>query len=292
MFENLQKKWKVNGWSLALILTTFALGGSACGFLGKKIMNFTGLDKGLAWFVLYIIILTIIWPLCVLIISIPLGQFHFFKKYIAKIFSRFGGRAKKKTKPARVAIFASGAGSNAGKIIEYFKNNSLINIELIVCNKPGAGVLDIAGRARIETLLIEKTAFENSDIYIKELRSRGISWIILAGFLWKLPPAFIHEWPGRIINIHPALLPGYGGKGMYGKKVHEAVIAAGEPESGISIHFVDELYDHGRLIFQARCAITADDTADSLAQKIHALEHTHFAPVIEQEILKAKSQLK
>ncbi len=252
-------------------------------------MNLTGLDKGVLWFVLYIIILTIIWPLCVLIISIPLGQFSFFKKYIAKIFSRFSGKSKKTQKISSLAIFASGAGSNAQKIIEYFKGNPHIKISLIVYNKPGAGVLQVAKDAGIETLLIEKASFSNGDTYIKELQERNIGWIILAGFLWKVPPTFIQAWPGKIINIHPALLPNYGGKGMYGNRVHEAVIAAAESKSGISIHLVDELYDHGKVIFQASCDVAADDTADSLAQKIHGLEHAHFAPVIEAEIQKQKT---
>lgn len=289
MFEKLQKKWKVNGWSLFLILCTFALGGSACGFLGKKIMNFTGLDKGLLWFVLYIIILTIIWPLCVLIISIPFGQFPFFKKYIAKIFSRFGGKKKNSPEIISVAIFASGAGSNAKKILSFFKDHPHIKISLIVCNKPAAGVLAIAREAGVETLLITKNEFDNTDIYIKKLQAKNISWIILAGFLWKMPPSFIKEWPNRIINIHPALLPNYGGKGMYGNRVHEAVIAAAEKESGISIHYVDEIYDHGKIIFQARCSINPGDNADTLAQKIHQLEHIHFAPMIEKEIQKQKT---
>lgn len=289
MFEKLQSKWKVNGWSLALILTTFALGGSACGFLGKKIMNLTGLDKGFGWFVLYIIILTIIWPLCVLIISIPLGQFRFFKKYIAKIFSRFGGKTKKEASVTFLAVFASGAGSNAKKIIEHFKNNPHIKVALIVCNKPGAGVLQIAREAGIDILLVEKNPFDNGDTYINELKKRNIGWIILAGFLWKVPPSFIKAWPGRIMNIHPALLPNYGGKGMYGQKVHEAVLAAGETRSGISIHLVDELYDHGQVIFQASCPVTPGDTHESLAQKVHALEHEHFAGVIQQEIEKQKT---
>lgn len=288
MFEKLQSKWKVNGWSLALILTTFALGGSACGFIGKKIMNFTGLDKGFIWFIVYIIILTIIWPLCVLIISIPLGQFRFFKKYIAKIFSRFGGKKISRPEIVPVAIFASGAGSNAKKIIEFFKDHAHIKISLVVCNKPEAGVFQIAREAGIETLMIEKKAFENSDQYIQQLKEKNIQWIILAGFLWKVPASFIKEWNGKIINIHPALLPLYGGKGMYGQKVHEAVIAAGDKESGISIHYVDEIYDHGKIIFQASCSVTADDTHETLAQKIHTLEHQHFATVIEQEIEKQK----
>ena len=289
MFQKLQTKWKVNGWSLALILVTFALGGSACGFIGKKIMNLTGLDKGFVWFVIYIVILTIIWPLCVLVISIPMGQFRFFSKYIRKIFSRFSGRKKTGTEVTLVAIFASGTGSNAKKIIEHFEGNPYIKISLIVCNKPGAGVLAIAQEKGIDSLIIEKASFESSDIYINELRSRGIGWIILAGFLWKIPATFIKEWPLTIVNIHPALLPKYGGKGMYGQKVHEAVIAAGEKESGISIHYVDEIYDHGKIIFQASCPIQAGETAGSLAQKIHSLEHQHFARIIEQEIKKQKA---
>ena len=289
MFQKLQTKWKVNGWSLALILVTFALGGSACGFIGKKIMNLTGLDKGFVWFVIYIVILTIIWPLCVLVISIPMGQFRFFSKYIHKIFSRFSGRKKTGTEVTLVAIFASGTGSNAKKIIEHFESNPYIKVSLIVCNKPGAGVLAIAQEKGIDSLIIEKASFESSDIYINELRSRGIGWIILAGFLWKIPATFIKEWPLTIVNIHPALLPKYGGKGMYGQKVHEAVIAAGEKESGISIHYVDEIYDHGKIIFQASCPIQAGETAGSLAQKIHSLEHQHFARIIEQEIKKQKA---
>jgi len=289
MFQKLQTKWKVNGWSLALILVTFALGGSACGFIGKKIMNLTGLDKGFVWFVIYIVILTIIWPLCVLVISIPMGQFRFFSKYIHKIFSRFSGRKKTGTEVTLVAIFASGTGSNAKKIIEHFEGNPYIKISLIVCNKPGAGVLAIAQEKGIDSLIIEKASFESSDIYINELRSRGIGWIILAGFLWKIPATFIKEWPLTIVNIHPALLPKYGGKGMYGQKVHEAVIAAGEKESGISIHYVDEIYDHGKIIFQASCPVQAGETAGSLAQKIHSLEHQHFARIIEQEIKKQKA---
>ncbi|MBC7936533.1 MAG: phosphoribosylglycinamide formyltransferase [Rhizobacter sp.] len=218
-----------------------------------------------------------------------MGQFRFFKKYISKIFSRFGAKKKSDDLPTQVAIFASGAGSNAKKIIDHFSANPRIKISLIVCNKPGAGVLTIAREKGIASLLIEKTLFENSDVYINELRSRNIDWIVLAGFLWKVPATMIKEWPGRIINIHPALLPGYGGKGMYGQRVHEAVIAAAEKESGISIHYVDELYDNGKVIFQANCPVSPEDTTDSLAQKIHSLEHEHFARIIEQEIKKQKA---
>lgn len=289
MFQKLQAKWKVNGLSLILILITFATGGSLCGYLGKKVMNLTSIDKGILWFILYIIIITILWPLCVLAISIPLGQFPFFKRYIGKIFSRFSGKKKAKPSVSRIAIFASGAGSNAARIIDHFKQNNHIKIELVVCNKPGAGVVQIAAANGIDVLMIEKETFNNGQAYIGELKEKKIDWIILAGFLWKVPPPLIREWNGKIINIHPALLPGYGGKGMYGRKVHEAVIAAGDKKSGISIHYVDELYDHGTIIFQASCTIEDDETADSLAQKIHVLEHRHFPLIIEQEIEKQKA---
>jgi phosphoribosylglycinamide formyltransferase-1 len=183
-----------------------------------------------------------------------------------------------------IAIFASGAGSNAQKIIDHFKQHSQIKIALIVCNKPGAGVLTIAQKEGIPTLLIEKEKFFSGNAYVDELKQHNIQFIVLAGFLWKIPVALIAAYPQRIINIHPALLPNYGGKGMYGHFVHEAVIAAKEKESGISIHYVDELYDHGQLIFQARCTIEPGDTPDTLAQKIHILEHTHYPAVVEKVI--------
>ena len=312
MFKILRDRWKVNGRDLLLILITFAAGGSLCGIAGKKIMNFTEIEKGIAWVVVYIIILCIIWPLCVLLISIPLGQYVFFKKYIEKIFSLLkvrGWQSKRENnQPAigneqqetdngqkavsneqsNIAIFASGAGTNAEKIIDYFKNSTTIKIALIVCNKHGAGVLQIAKENNINILLIEKQQFSLGDAYVNELKTRNIDWIILAGFLWKLPLKLIHAFPGRIINIHPALLPKYGGRGMYGGHVHQAVIAAKEKESGISIHYVDEIYDHGEVIMQALCQINQTDNPETLAQKIHVLEHQHYAVVIEQEILKAK----
>jgi phosphoribosylglycinamide formyltransferase-1 len=123
------------------------------------------------------------------------------------------------------------------------------------------------------------------DGYVPELQAAGIDWIILAGFLWKIPPTMINQWGKRIINIHPALLPKYGGKGMYGEAVHRAVLAANEKESGITIHYVDEQYDHGATIFQATCPVLPTDLVDNLAEKIHALEHLHYPVVIEKEIL-------
>lgn len=287
MLEKLQQRWKVNGVNLILIIFTFALGGSLCGIAGRKIMELTLIEKGIIWILAYILLITLLWPLCVILISIPLGQFSFFKKYIYKIWTKITGN--KTADIPLIAIFASGTGSNAQKIINYFNTNSTAKIELVVCNKEGAGVLDIAKKYTIDTLLIEKDKFFNTDIYIRELQKRGIRLIVLAGFLWKVPSLLINAYPNRIVNIHPALLPKYGGKGMYGNRVHETVIAAGDKESGITIHYVDELYDHGNIIFQATCKIDEKDTPGSLAQKIHLLEHQHYPTVIDK-ILKMQNR--
>jgi phosphoribosylglycinamide formyltransferase-1 len=185
-------------------------------------------------------------------------------------------------KNVHIAIFASGAGSNAANIIRYFKNRPDTKISLIVCNKPEAGVLGVAEKNGIPTLLIEKNRFSFGDAYIPELQKAGIDFLVLAGFLWKVPTALIAGYQNKIINIHPALLPKYGGKGMYGARVHEAVIAAGENESGITIHFVNEHYDEGATIFQATCKIDPTDTPDSLAAKIHDLEYAHFPKQIDE----------
>jgi phosphoribosylglycinamide formyltransferase-1 len=188
-----------------------------------------------------------------------------------------------------LAIFASGTGTNTKKIIEHFKNNPHIKIEVIVTNKAGAGVLQVAKENNIDQLLISKDQLTNNNI-IQDLRKRKIDLIILAGFLLKIPPVLIQAFPKKIINIHPALLPAYGGKGMYGMHVHEAVIANKEKQSGISIHYVDEIYDHGEIIFQATCNIGPADNAKSLAQKIHELEHAHYAAVIETVLKTIKNQ--
>ena len=185
----------------------------------------------------------------------------------------------------RIAIFASGAGSNARQIIEYFANHAIVQVALVVCNKPGAGVLTIAAQHNVPSLLIEKEKFFRGNAYVDELKEAKIDFIILAGFLWKIPPALIHAYPNKIMNIHPALLPKYGGKGMYGQFVHEAVLAAREAESGISIHIVDELYDHGQILFHASCHVLPDDTPATLAHRIHALEHKYYPEVIEQYVL-------
>lgn len=283
MFEKLKQRWKVNGPNLLLIITTFALGGSLCGYAGRKILLLTNLEKGVLWFVLYILLITLLWPICVLLISIPLGQFAFFKRYIIKIGKRMGGRKQHIT---HVAVFASGAGSNAEKIIHYFASSSTVKVSLVVCNKPGAGVLQIADKNGIPSLLIEKERFFKGDGYLPELKRYHIDFIVLAGFLWKIPASLLNDYPKKIVNIHPALLPKYGGKGMYGRAVHEAVVAARDKESGITIHFVDELYDHGEVIFQAKCEVDQLDTAETLAQKIHALEHANYPKVIASVIEK------
>jgi phosphoribosylglycinamide formyltransferase 1 len=192
----------------------------------------------------------------------------------------------------KLAIFSSGAGSNTARIIDHFRHHPSIHIPLIVCNNPNAGVLNIASNEHIQTLLIEKQRFFRGDAYLPELTRYQIDFLVLAGFLWKIPAALVQAYPRRIINIHPALLPKYGGKGMYGHFVHEAVIAAGEKESGITIHYVDELYDHGQAIFQQKLAIEPGDTPETLAKKVRDLEHRHFPRVIEEVVELVKSTLK
>jgi phosphoribosylglycinamide formyltransferase-1 len=180
----------------------------------------------------------------------------------------------------RLVIFASGAGSNAQKIIDYFKEKTTAEIVLIVSNNPKAGVIEIAAKENIPVLIIEKNQFKESG-YLEKIKKSNPDLIILAGFLWKIPQALIQSFPHKIINIHPALLPAYGGKGMYGNAVHTAVVTAGEKESGITIHFVDEKYDHGETIFQAKCSLSEDENAETLAEKIHHLEHEFYSQTIE-----------
>lgn len=194
------------------------------------------------------------------------------------------GRESNKTGKTRknLAVFASGAGSNALKIINHFRNHPFIHVSLVVCNKQGAGVISIAADENIEVLMLEKERFFRGDGYLPLLAEREIDFIVLAGFLWKVPLTLIRAYPGRIVNIHPALLPDYGGKGMYGKFVHEAVIASGDKKSGITIHKVDEIYDHGEHLFQISIPLDPHETPDSLAAKIHLLEHEHYPRVIEE----------
>jgi phosphoribosylglycinamide formyltransferase 1 len=185
-----------------------------------------------------------------------------------------------------IVIFASGAGSNAKKIIDHFKN-SWVTVGLIVCNKSGAGVLQVAKEEGIPSLIIEKDRFFRGDGYVPEILKTQADLVVLAGFLWKIPQTLIKAFPKKIINIHPALLPNYGGKGMYGQYVHEAVINAGELQSGITIHYVDEHYDNGDIIFQTGCPVLETDTPASLASRIHQLEHLHYPKVIEELLVGA-----
>lgn len=191
----------------------------------------------------------------------------------------------------KIAVFASGAGTNAAQIIDRFRQHPSIAVSLIVCNKPDAGVVKIAARENIPVLLLDKEKFFQTAVYIREFQEKEIDFIVLAGFLWKIPAAFIQQFPERIINIHPALLPKYGGKGMYGQHVHQVVLDNLEGESGITIHYVDEVYDHGQIVFQARCPVDATDTAMSLARKVAALEHAHYPEVIEQIVKKQAKNL-
>lgn len=182
----------------------------------------------------------------------------------------------------KMAVFASGAGSNTQKIIDHFSERGKGGeVALIVCNKAGAGVLQIAANENIPVIMIDKERFFRGDGFLPELKSFEIDLIVLAGFLWKIPQSLIDAYPRRIINLHPALLPKYGGKGMYGSFVHEAVLNAGEAETGITIHYVDEHYDQGDIIFQAKCTVNNDDVK-SLSQKIHTLEHQYYPVIIEK----------
>lgn len=186
-----------------------------------------------------------------------------------------------------LAIFASGSGSNAENIILYFEKRTGICVKKIYCNVPDAYVLQRARKYNIPASVFTKEEFRDPEKLLRQLKEEGIDFIILAGFLWLIPPCITSAYPNRIINIHPALLPAYGGKGMYGHHVHEAVIAAGEKESGITIHYVNEHYDEGTPIFQTRCRVEPQDTPDTLAAKIHGLEYRYFPEIIEQTVTRA-----
>ncbi len=181
-----------------------------------------------------------------------------------------------------IAIFASGSGSNARKIMEHFKNHPSVKVALVVSNKKDAGVLDIAKEYGIDTLTVSKSTFYETDNILTSLSDYNISFIVLAGFLLLVPQYIIRHFNKKIVNIHPALLPKFGGKGMFGIHVHEAVKEAGEKETGITIHYCNEHYDEGNVIFQARCPVFPNDTAEDIAKKVLSLEHEHFAKVIEQ----------
>ena len=187
-------------------------------------------------------------------------------------------------KPINLAILGSGNGTNAQQISEYFADRDDVKVVCIIYNKKDAYIAQRAKNLGIESHYFGRNDFYVSNAVLDYLHEKQADWIILAGFLWLIPESMLQAFPNRIINIHPALLPLYGGKGMYGHHVHEAVVANHEKESGITIHIVDNNYDCGTTLFQARCTVTPDDTPDTLAEKIHLLEKEHFPRVIDRTI--------
>ncbi|MDP4184132.1 MAG: phosphoribosylglycinamide formyltransferase [Bacteroidota bacterium] len=183
-----------------------------------------------------------------------------------------------------IAIFASGSGTNAQAIAEYFSSHSQVKVDCILSNNPKAYVLERARNLNIPSFTFNRHTLYETDEILSLLQKRNIDLIVLAGFLWLVPQNLLKNY--TIINIHPALLPKYGGKGMFGMKVHEAVVENHDSESGITIHYVNELYDEGQTIFQAKCPVSSDDTPEMVASKVHALEYEHFAKVIEQLLIK------
>ena len=189
----------------------------------------------------------------------------------------------------KIAIFPSGSGSNAENIIQYFAQKPQFCVKSVFCNVPDAYVLERAKKYRIPSFVFNREEFRNPDKVFRQLQEQEIDFIVLAGFLWLMPSFITAAWPNKIVNIHPALLPAYGGKGMYGHHVHEAVIAAGEKESGITIHYVNAHYDQGAIIFQAKCPVLPTDTPDDLAARVHELEYRYFPQIIAETILKQEA---
>jgi len=185
-----------------------------------------------------------------------------------------------------IAIFASGSGTNAENIIKYFSNKNSAKVSLVLSNKRQAMVLKRAETHNIRTVFFEHKEFYVTGKVLRYLALYKIDFIVLAGFLWLVPENIIEHFPGRIINIHPALLPSYGGKGMFGDTVHKTVIGNRDKESGITIHYVNKLYDKGDIIFQARCKVDPSDTHELLAEKVHALEYLHYPKIIEELVMK------
>lgn len=181
----------------------------------------------------------------------------------------------------RIVIFASGSGSNAENLIKYFQDKDIGSVIMVLTNNPHAKVLDRCKHLKVSALSFNRIAFSQSNDVLNILKTAQPDLIVLAGFLWKFPESILHEFPNKVINIHPALLPKYGGKGMYGNFVHNAVVANKELETGISIHYVNEHYDEGATIFQVKCEVTSSDTAETIAAKIHELEMEHFPKVVE-----------
>ena len=188
----------------------------------------------------------------------------------------------------KIAIFCSGSGSNAQKIIEYFQNRQDIKVAVLMANKADAYALKRAESFNIPTWVFNRNDFYNTELVLEELKKYEVEYIILAGFLWLIPENLISNFPDKMINIHPALLPKFGGKGMFGMHVHNAVVENKESESGITIHYVNKRYDEGNIIFQASCSLAPTDTAEDVAKKVQVLEHEHFPRIIEEVIKKDK----
>ena len=188
----------------------------------------------------------------------------------------------------RIAIFASGSGSNAQKIMELFKHSQEAEVALVLTNNPDAYVLQRADNFEIPSHIFDRKEFYESDAIVEMLKNMDIDLIVLAGFLWLIPKSLTDTYPGRIINIHPALLPKFGGKGMYGERVHKAVLAAGETEGGITIHYVNENYDEGEFIYQAKYRIDKGDNLEMVQFKGQQLEHQHYPRIIESIVKKIK----
>lgn len=180
----------------------------------------------------------------------------------------------------KIAILASGEGTNAERIIRYFLERRTAEVALVITNKAQAGVLKRTERLSVPSLVLTAQEIAGGEA-LEALHRHAIDFVVLAGFLLKVPDTVLHDYPNKIVNIHPALLPKFGGKGMYGSRVHEAVIAAGEKESGITIHYINEHYDEGNILFQAACPVLPDDTPETLAARVHGLEYEHFPRVIE-----------
>jgi len=187
-----------------------------------------------------------------------------------------------------IAIFASGSGSNAQKLMEYFKDHEDIKVVLLLSNTSKAYALERAKNFGVPTYTFNRNSFYTTSEVVDELKKNDVKWVILAGFLWLIPENLLKAYPDRIVNIHPALLPAYGGHGMYGMNVHKAIALAKEKESGITIHLLNERYDEGEIIFQAKCSLEESDTAEDIAHKVQLLEHEHFPKIVEQLINKNK----
>lgn len=188
------------------------------------------------------------------------------------------------SKEFKIAIFASGSGTNAEEIMNHFRQHARASVVLLLSNNAEAFALKRAEKFGVATNVFSRQQYRESEVVLEWLREKEVTHVVLAGFLWLVPTYLTNAFPDRIINIHPSLLPKFGGKGMYGMKVHEAVKAESEKTTGITIHLVNEHYDEGRIIFQAQCDVDASDSADAIASKVHALEYAHYPQVIDQWI--------